>query len=97
MPAKQSKQSATDPDDRYEAQNDATGGDVPSGDVKSSDYVDKGPLPVQSDDAPVEDPIDPAKADTDAQLGKHHLHLLPLPPRCSPAAAAPPPVLAVLP
>ncbi len=57
-------------DDKYEAQNDVTRGDVPSGDVKSEDYVSGGPVPVQKDDAPVEDPIDESKADTDAQLGQ---------------------------
>ena len=58
-------------DDSYEAQNDRTGGDIPSGDVKSDDYVEsKGPIPVQKDDAPVEDPIDPNTADSDQQLGE---------------------------
>lgn len=57
-------------DDAYEEKNDATRGDVPSGDVMSDDYVEGGPVPVQKDDAPVEDPIDASNADTDAQLGQ---------------------------
>ncbi|KAI9885931.1 MAG: hypothetical protein M1823_002257 [Watsoniomyces obsoletus] len=55
-------------DDKYEAQNDVTRADVPSGDITSKDYVSSGPVPVQKDDAPVEDPIDEGTADTDAQL-----------------------------
>jgi hypothetical protein len=30
----------------------------------------QGEIPVQGDDMPVEDPIDPATADSDEQLGK---------------------------
>ncbi|KAI9791305.1 MAG: hypothetical protein M1816_004086 [Peltula sp. TS41687] len=61
--------STTQADDKYEAQNDATGGNVPSGDLKDDTYVEtKGPIPVQRDDAPVEDPIDPKAADSNAQL-----------------------------
>lgn len=60
-------------DDKYEQQNDATGGDVPTGEVADNDYASRsgqsGPIPVQKDSAPVEDPIDPVKADTDEQLG----------------------------
>lgn len=56
-------------DDAYEEKNDRTSGDAPSGDVVSKDYVESGPLPVQPDDAPVEDPIDPNVADSDKQLG----------------------------
>jgi hypothetical protein len=56
-------------DETYEAKNDPTGGDVPSGDVKMDDYAEnKGPIPVQSDDAPVEDPIDADVADSNEQL-----------------------------
>jgi hypothetical protein len=59
-------------DDEYEAQNDATSGDVPSGIPKDNSYVSGGQIPVQSDDAPVEDPIgDPKKANSDAMLGEH--------------------------
>ncbi len=63
-------------DDRYEAQNDATRGDVPSGDAGDNDYASfttknsKGPIPVQKDEAPIDDPIDPATADSDETLGK---------------------------
>lgn len=64
--------STTQADDKYEAQNDPSGGDVPSGDVKIDDYVEsKGPVPVVSDDAPINDPIDPKTADTNAQLGMY--------------------------
>lgn len=48
--------------------------DVPNGDVQDSSYVSrsgqKDPIPVQRDDAPVKDNIDPAIADTDEQLGR---------------------------
>lgn len=59
-------------DDKYEQQNDATGGDIPSGDIADNDYASRtgqSEIPVQKDDAPIEDPIDPATADTDEQLG----------------------------
>lgn len=47
---------------------------VPTGQVEDNDYTMRqgqkgGPIPVQSDGAKVEDPIDPATADSDAQLG----------------------------
>lgn len=61
-------------DDQYEVQNDQAGGDIPAGDVQDNDYKSRtgqSEIPVQSDDAPVEDPIDPANADSDAQLGKN--------------------------
>ncbi len=60
-------------DDQYEQQNDMTGGDVPSGDSKDNDYKSRTGqhhIPVQSDDAPVSDPIDPATADSDETLGQ---------------------------
>ena len=60
-------------DDQYEQQNDMTGGDVPSGDSMDNDYKSRTGqhhIPVQSDDAPVSDPIDPATADSDETLGK---------------------------
>ncbi|EON64891.1 hypothetical protein W97_04125 [Coniosporium apollinis CBS 100218] len=48
--------------------------DVPTGEVADNDYASRsgqsGPIPVQKDSAPVEDPIDPAKADTDEQLAQ---------------------------
>lgn len=61
-------------DDQYEQTNDQLTGDVPSGDVADSGYTSRvgqktGPVPVQNDDAPVEDPIDPERADSDEALG----------------------------
>jgi hypothetical protein len=61
-------------DDQYEAQNDAVTGDAPAGDAQDNDYVSRtgqkqGPIPVQSDNDAVEDPIDGATADSDEQLG----------------------------
>lgn len=59
-------------DDKYEQQNDAPGGDVPTGDAKDNSYVSRTgqyEVPVQSDDKPVEDPIDPNTADSDETLG----------------------------
>lgn len=58
-------------DDVYEQQNDMTGGDVPGGDAVDNDYKSRtgqSHIPVQSDEAPVEDPIDPATADSDETL-----------------------------
>lgn len=47
--------------------------DIPQGSVVDNDYK-SGPgedvIPVQSDEKPVEDPIDPATADSDEQLGE---------------------------
>lgn len=60
-------------DDQYEQQNDVTGGDVPAGDSTDNDYKSRTgqyQTPVQGDDAPVTDPIDPATADSDETLGK---------------------------
>ena len=60
-------------DDQYEQQNDITSGDVPSGDKMDNDYASRtgqSEIPVQKDDAPVEDPIDPASADSDETLGE---------------------------
>ena len=59
-------------DDQYEQQNDMTSGDVPAGDAMDNDYKSRtgqSHIPVQSDDAPVSDPIDPATADSDETLG----------------------------
>ena len=59
-------------DDQYEQQNDVTGGDIPGGDSMDNDYKSRtgqSHIPVQSDDAPVSDPIDPATADSDETLG----------------------------
>jgi hypothetical protein len=60
-------------DDRYEAENDQVAGDAPTGDVKTDDYKSRTgqyQVPVQSDDAPVEDPINARTADSDETLGK---------------------------
>ena len=50
-------------------------------DVQDNDYVSrtgqKDHVPVQDDNAPVEDPIDEAEADTDKALGALALHVLP--------------------
>ncbi|PMD22370.1 hypothetical protein NA56DRAFT_598730, partial [Hyaloscypha hepaticicola] len=60
-------------DDRYEQQNDAVTGDIPAGDAQDNDYVSRtgqkdGPVPIQSDSAGIDDPIDEATADSDEQL-----------------------------
>lgn len=47
--------------------------DIPAGVARDNDYVSRSgqsQIPVQKDEAPIEDPIDPATADTDEQLGK---------------------------
>ncbi|KAL8813634.1 MAG: hypothetical protein Q9223_000798 [Gallowayella weberi] len=62
-------------DDQYEAQNDPTGGSVPSGVKGDNDYASRTgqyQIPVQKDEAPVEDPINPATADSDQTLVEHH-------------------------
>ena len=60
-------------DDQYEQKNDAVGNGVPAGDSTDNDYVSRtgqNQIPVQKDEAPVEDPIDSTTADSDATLGK---------------------------
>ena len=60
-------------DDQYEQTNDAVGQGVPAGDSKDNDYVSRtgqSTIPVVSDQTSVEDPIDPATADSDATLGR---------------------------
>jgi hypothetical protein len=47
--------------------------DIPTGEVHDNDYQSRtgqNEIPVQTDDKPVEDPIDPETADSDATLGK---------------------------
>ena len=64
-------------DDAYEQKNDATGGDVPAGDAVDNDYASRtgqSAIPVQKDEKPVEDPIDPATADSDKTLGMSIFH-----------------------
>ncbi|KAF8857837.1 hypothetical protein BDZ45DRAFT_674447 [Acephala macrosclerotiorum] len=63
-------------DDQYEeAINDQVSGDAPAGDAQDNDYISRtgqkqGPIPVQSDNDAVEDPIDGATADSDEQLAR---------------------------
>ncbi|KAK3167305.1 hypothetical protein OEA41_010432 [Lepraria neglecta] len=60
-------------DDQYEQQNDMTSGDVPAGDSMNNDYQSRtgqSEIPVQKDDAPVEDSVDPATADSDETLAR---------------------------
>jgi hypothetical protein len=60
-------------DDRYEAENDNS--IQPPGNPKMNDYTSRSgqssSIPVQKDEAKVKDPIDPAMADTDEQLGEY--------------------------
>ena len=59
-------------DDQYEQANDTVQSGVPAGDSKDNDYASRSgqyQIPVQKDDAPVNDPIDPATADSDETLG----------------------------
>jgi hypothetical protein len=55
------------PDDQYETTNAQAAQD---NDYTSRPGQKQAPIPVQSDNAAVEDPIDPATADSDEQLGK---------------------------
>ncbi|KAI4109445.1 MAG: hypothetical protein L6R37_000602 [Teloschistes peruensis] len=60
-------------DDQYEQQNDVTGGDVPSGSKIDNDYASRTgqyQIPVQKDEAPVADPINPDTADSDQTLAQ---------------------------
>ena len=61
-------------DDQYEAQNDITSGDAPAGDSVDNDYASRtgqSHIPVLKDEKEIEDPIDPATADSDATLSKY--------------------------
>jgi hypothetical protein len=52
--------------------------DIPTGDFQDNEYQSRtgqNEIPVQTDDKPVEDPIDPDTADSDAQLGRFNPHL----------------------
>jgi hypothetical protein len=54
--------------------------DIPTGEVQDNDYKSRtgqNDIPVQSDDKPVEDPIDAETADSDAQLGLFYPHIHP--------------------
>lgn len=62
-----------------DAKSNMTGYDVPGGDPVDNDYKSRTGqhhIPVQSDEAPVSDPIDPATADSDETLG---MPVFPLP------------------
>jgi hypothetical protein len=55
--------------------------DIPTGEVQDNDYKSRtgqNEIPVQADDKPVEDPIDPETADSDAQLGTFCPHYHPI-------------------
>ena len=57
--------------------------DIPQGDAQDNDYVSRtgqkdANVPVQSDNDAIEDPIDGATADSDAQLGTSRFLLLTL-------------------
>ncbi|KAF2086598.1 hypothetical protein K490DRAFT_43669 [Saccharata proteae CBS 121410] len=57
----------------YEQQNDQTGGDIPTGDKGDNSYTSRSgqyQIPVQKDEAPVNDPIDARTADSDEQLAR---------------------------
>lgn len=59
------------PDDQYEHQNDFTS-DAPIGSVSDNNCKSRtgqSQIPVRKDDAPVEDPINSATADSDETLG----------------------------
>lgn len=62
----------TTADDAFEAQNDAVGQGVLVRDKMDNDYASRTgqyQVPVQKDEKPVKDPIDPATADSDETLG----------------------------
>jgi hypothetical protein len=53
--------------------------EAPTGDVRDNDYTSRSgqyQIPVQKDEAPVEDPIDAKTADTDEQLGRYFMRCL---------------------
>lgn len=51
-------------DDRYEAENDPRG----SENIIDDSYVEGGPIPVQRDEEPLDDPMQPPFSNTDEQL-----------------------------
>ena len=65
----------SDADNAYEEQNDKLPSDAPAGDAGDNDYTSRvgqktmENIPVQKDEDTVEDPIDPATADSDETLG----------------------------
>ena len=67
-------------DDQYEQKNDAVGSGVPAGDSKDNSYTSRSgqyQIPVQKDEASVNDPIDPATADSDETLGTSFIPISP--------------------
>ena len=53
--------------------NDRVTGDAPTGNTVDNSYTSRSgqyQIPVQKDEMPVEDPINPATADSEEQLGK---------------------------
>ena len=59
-------------DGEYKPQGEEPTTGVAAGDINDPDYKSRSgqyQIPVQADDKPVEDPIDPKTADSDAQLG----------------------------
>jgi hypothetical protein len=61
-------------DHKYTPSNDSVIGSAPAGDLDDNDYVtrpghENDPIPVQSDEDLVTDPIDAKTADSNAQLG----------------------------
>jgi len=68
--------SSTDP--KYTPSNDSAVGAAPAGDLDDNDYVTRpghknDPIPVQSDEDLVTDPINAKTADSNAQLGTYTL------------------------
>lgn len=60
-------------DNKYEEQNDQLPSDAPTGIAGDDDYTSRtgqkqSSVPVQKDSDPINDPIDPATADSDATL-----------------------------
>ena len=80
--------SSADSADLYEQQSHNVAGDGPAGDRMDNDYTSRSgqknsTVPVQEDTDAVEDPIDPATADSDETLSTLHLFSpLPLITRC---------------
>jgi hypothetical protein len=65
-------------DHNYNPSNDSAIGSAPAGDLDDNDYVTRpghknDPIPVQSDEDLVTDPIDAKTADSNAELGKSTL------------------------
>lgn len=63
--------------DDFKPQGEEPTSGVAAGDVNDPDYKSRtgqSHIPVQADDKPVEDPIDGATADSDAQLGTSSNH-----------------------